>query len=40
LTLQAPRATSPKKLVEGFFGIQKALAGSPVQKAIAASSKK
>lgn len=39
LTLHAPRATAPKQLVQSFFTVQKALVGSPVQKAIAASSK-
>jgi hypothetical protein len=40
VTVHAPEATAPKKLVQSFMSIQKALAGSPVQKAIAGSSKK
>lgn len=39
LTLHAPRTMAPKQLVQSFFSVQKALAGSPVQKAIAGSSK-
>jgi Caspase domain len=40
VTIHAPQASAPKKLVQSFISVQKALAGSPVQKAIAASSKK
>ena len=40
VTIHAPEATAPKKLVQSFISVQKALAGSPVQKAIAGSSKK
>jgi hypothetical protein len=34
LTVHAPKATAPKQLVRSFFDVQKALAGSPVLKAI------
>ncbi len=40
VTVHAPQPTTPKKLVQGFFGVQKALVGNPVQKAIAGSSNK
>ena len=40
ITVHAPQATTPKKLVQGFIGVQKALVGNPVQKAIAGSSNK
>jgi len=40
VTVHAPQSTAPKKLVQSFIGVQRALAGSPVLKAIAASSKK
>lgn len=40
VTIQAPDAASPKKLVQSFIKVQKALAGSPVQKAIAGTSTK
>ena len=35
LTVQTPRPTSPKHLVETFFDAQKQLSGTPVIKAIA-----
>jgi len=40
VTVHAPQASAPKKLVQSFISVQKALAGSPVQKAIAGSSSK
>lgn len=39
LTVQTPKATSPKLLVETFFEAQKQLAATPVTKAISAGSK-